>query len=211
MNFFVVGLIGGIGSGKSRVAAAFAARGGRVVSGDALGHEVLRQPEVLARVSARWGAAVLGADGQVDRRRMAARVFADPAELRELEAIVFPHIERRAGEEIARARDDPAAAFVVFDAAVMLEAGWDRLCDRLVFVDAPREVRLRRLAEQRGWDENELERRERAQLPLTLKAARAGHVIDNSGTEEHLARQVDELLRQWGVLTDASRQPGGAV
>src|SRR2546430_1806647 len=95
----VVGLIGGIGSGKSWVSALFAERGARVISGDALGHEALRRPEVKARVVERWGPGVLSGAGDIDRRRLGARVFADPAELRALEALVFPYIGSRLREE----------------------------------------------------------------------------------------------------------------
>src|SRR6266496_904490 len=94
----VIGLIGGIGSGKSRVAAEFARRGARVIAGDQLGHEALRQPDVKARIVERWGPGVLDTSGEVERRKVAAIVFADPAELRALEAIVFPWIERRIAE-----------------------------------------------------------------------------------------------------------------
>jgi dephospho-CoA kinase len=195
----VAGLIGGIGSGKSRVADLFAARGARVVSGDALGHEALRQPAIRSEVVGRWGPAVLDERGEIDRRKLGRLVFAGAAERRALEALVFPWIERRLQEEIATAQADPKVVLVLMDAAIMLEAGWDRWCDWLVFVDAPREQRLRRLAEQRGWSEKEVESRERAQMPLAEKQNRAGFTVDNSSSLEDTARQVDELLRRWGI------------
>jgi dephospho-CoA kinase len=194
----VVGLIGGIGSGKSRVGALFAERGARVISGDALGHEALRQPDIKARVVERWGQDVLTGAGEIDRRRLGARVFADTAELRALEALVFPYIGSRLQEEVAKAQADPEVRLVLVDAAVMLEAGWAAACDRLVYVHAPRAERLRRLA-QRGWGAKEVEARERMQLPLTDKVSRADVALDNSGPAEETARQVDALLRQWGL------------
>ncbi|HZT79526.1 MAG TPA: dephospho-CoA kinase [Gemmataceae bacterium] len=196
----VIGLVGGIGSGKSRVAAAFAARGGKVISGDAAGHEALRQPEIRERVVRRWGQQVLDEKGEIDRRAVARVVFADPAELRALEEIVHPWIGRRLREEIAAAQSDPAVPFVVLDAAVMLEAGWNNVCDKLVYVDAPRAERLRRLAAQRGWTEKEVAARESNQLPRSEKITRADCVVDNSGPPEAAARQVDDLLRRWGLL-----------
>jgi dephospho-CoA kinase len=195
----VVGLIGGIGSGKSQVAAALAARGGgRVVAGDPLGHEALRQPEVRDQVVARWGPGVLDAAGQIDRRTLGARVFADPAQRQALEAITHPWIGRRMREEIEKAQSDPEVAFVVLDAAVMLEAGWESACDVLVYVHAPRATRQRRVAGQRGWSAAEAAARERAQLPLTAKAARAHAALDNSGTLEELGPQLDALLARLG-------------
>jgi dephospho-CoA kinase len=195
----VIGLIGGIGSGKSRVAEEFTRRGARVIAGDKLGHEALRQADVRSRVVEQWGEEVLGSDGEVDRKKLGAIVFADAAELRALEALVFPYIERRIVEEITAARQDPAVALVLLDAAVLLEAGWNRHCDWLVYVDAPPQLRYQRLAEQRGWTAKEVETREKQQLSLTDKRNRADFVIDNSGPPEEMARQVDDLLRQWGL------------
>jgi dephospho-CoA kinase len=198
----VIGLVGGIGSGKSRVAAEFARHGARVVSGDVAGHEALLQPEIRARVAARW-AGVLNDEGEIDRRKLGAVVFGDPAERHALEAIVFPWITGRLREQIAAAQDDPAVRLVLLDAAVMLEAGWNKACDRLVYVHTPRAVRLRRLAQTRGWSPESVAARERAQLPLTDKVSRADFALDNSGTPEELARQVDALvrvLRPWGRL-----------
>jgi dephospho-CoA kinase len=200
----VVGLVGGIGSGKSRVAAAFAERGARVIAADDLAHEALRQPAVKEQVVGRWGPDVLDESGEVRRRQLGAVVFADPEERRALEAMVHPWIRERIRQELARAEADPEVRLVVLDAAIMLEAGWDAVCDRLVYVDAPRDVRLRRLAGQRGWSEKEVEARENAQLPLTAKAARADHVLDNSATPEHLNRQVDDLLRRWGLAREGA-------
>jgi dephospho-CoA kinase len=194
----VVGLVGGIGAGKSRVAEAFARHGARVVSGDALAHEALRQPAVKEQIVRRWGARMLDDKGEVQRRLLGAAVFADAGERRALEAMVHPWIKRRIREEVDAARADPSVRLVVLDAAVMLEAGWHDVCDRLVFVEAPREVRLRRVAERRGWTAEELAAREAAQLPLTAKAAHADHTLDNSASLEDLERRVEDLVRRWG-------------
>lgn len=195
----VIGLVGGMGSGKTHVAAELARYGGCIVSGDALGHEGLRQPEVRERLVARWGQDVLNESGEIDRRKVAAIVFAKPEERKALERILHPWIGQRIREEMARAAGNPACRFVVLDAAVMLEAGWEGVCDRLVFVKAPREVRLRRLAEQRGWSTKDVDARETAQLSLTEKASRAHDVVDNSSSPAQLTPQIEALLRKWGL------------
>jgi dephospho-CoA kinase len=195
-RILVVGLIGGMGSGKSLVAAELARRGARVISGDRLGHEALKQPDIRARVVERWGPAVLDGGGEIDRRKLGAIVFGDVRQRRALEALVFPAIERGIRAAIAAAQSDPDVRLVVLDAAIMVEAGWDAACDRLIFVDAPREVRVRRLIEQRGWSAKEVDARETAQMALTEKRGRADYVLDNSGPPEQLARQVDDLWRQ---------------
>jgi dephospho-CoA kinase len=189
------------------VAAAFATRGARVISGDDLAHEALRQPEVKDRIAARWGAGVFDERGDVRRGKLADVVFADAADLRALEAIVHPWIRERICRDVEAARRDPRVSLIVLDVAIMLEAGWNGVCERLVFVDAPSEVRLRRVAGQRGWNAKDLEARERAQLPLTAKAARADHAVDNSGSLDQLGRQVDELMRRWGLMPDESSPP----
>jgi dephospho-CoA kinase len=196
---FVVGIVGGIGAGKSLVADAFARRGAVVIAGDALGHEALRDPELLRRVVGRFGTTILHDDGSISRRKLGQLVFADPAELRALEALVFPYIEARIREELDKARALPGVGPVpvALDAAVMLEAGWNNACDRLVYVDAPRDQRLARLA-RRGWTPADLDARERAQMPLAEKAARADAVIDNSGPPEAVDRQVEDLMAGWG-------------
>jgi dephospho-CoA kinase len=131
---------------------------------------------------------------------LAAIVFSREAERKALEALVFPWIERRLRLQIAQARADPAVPLVVLDAAIMLEAGWHDECDRLIYIDAPRELRLARLCEKRGWKAKEVEEREKAQWSLNDKRDRANDVLDNSGSLESLARQVDQLLRQWGIV-----------
>jgi dephospho-CoA kinase len=197
---WVVGLVGGMGAGKSLVANLFARRGARILSGDALGHEALRQPALRTRAVERWGRDILNDQGEIDRRRVAAIVFASPAERQALEALSFPWIEKRLREEIVAAQADPAVSLIVVDAAIMLESGWSRLCDQLVYIHAPRAVRLRRLAEQREWTPKEVEARESAQMSLTDKVSRADVAVDNSGSPEQTARQVDDLLRLWGVV-----------
>ncbi|HZV05766.1 MAG TPA: dephospho-CoA kinase [Gemmataceae bacterium] len=201
----VVGLIGGIGSGKSQVAAAFARHGARIIAGDQLGQAALRDPDIRARVASRWGRDIVDEKGEIDRRRLAAIVFADPEERKALEAITHPWIRQRIRTEIKEACSDPRVPFVVLDAAVMLEAGWNVVCDRLVFIEAPRAKRLERVARQRGWSEKEVDSREQAQLPLTEKAIRADHVVDNSASLEHLNRQVNDLLHLWGLAHACSR------
>jgi dephospho-CoA kinase len=186
-----------MGSGKSQVAAEFVRRGGYLISGDQLGHEALCEPDIMARVVEHFGPGVVDEQGNISRRRLGVIVFADPARRRALERLVFPWIEKRLAEEIARAREDPNVRVIIFDAAILLEAGWDDRCDRLVYVHAPRDVRLDRLARQRGWGEKEVAARERAQMPLADKVTRADDVIDNSGAAEEIGPQVDRLLRGW--------------
>jgi dephospho-CoA kinase len=193
----VVGLIGAIGAGKSSVAKCLAARGGFVIDADALGHEALRQPEIIATLVKRWGEDVRKPDGSLDRRAIGRIVFAKPAERSALEALVFPYIGKRTVEEIARGAADPNTRFVVLDAAVLLEAGWNNNVDRIVYVDAPRDARLARLEARSGWTDADLTAREAAQWPADVKKARADAAVVNDATAAGLQEQVDALLREW--------------
>jgi dephospho-CoA kinase len=195
----VIGLIGGIGSGKSLVAAELVKHGGVLISGDRLGHEALRQPEIRSQLVARWRETILDANGEIDRKRLAGIVFASPAERRALEATVHPYIGRRIREEIAKARQRPDVRLIVLDAAIMLEAGWHGVCDYLVFIDSPREIRVERLKQQRGWSVQEVEERENAQMPLAEKRRHADAVIDNAAGPEAVLAQVEHFLQRWGL------------
>ena len=196
----VIGLIGAIGAGKSTVASVMGSLGGFVVDADKIGHEVLDEPAVRDRLVERWGPSILRDDGSVNRRAVGAIVFADPAERKVLESTVFPRIHGREAELFALADADPAAQFIVLDAAVLVEAGRLDVCKKLVFVDAPREDRLKRLAARSGWTDQELTRREAAQLPLAEKRRLADATLDNDGDAAELRDAVTTLLRRWRLV-----------
>jgi dephospho-CoA kinase len=196
----VVGLTGGIGSGKSEVAGMLAGAGLRVIDADSMGHELLADPGVQNRLVDRFGEVVLttrsiDSDGppRIDRTALAAIVFSEDRARRDLEEIVHPLMRRRFLEAVAREATQSDPRPVVLDAAILLEAGWDDLCDVVVFVDSPRAVRMRRVAAQRGWPAEAFEARERAQWPCDLKRRRAGIVITNDGEIDSLRREVDRL------------------
>ncbi len=180
---------GGIGSGKSTVAALLRSRGALVIDADELGHQVLAPDgEAYAAVAARWPEVVDG--GVIDRAALGAVVFADPDQLRQLEALTHPAIAAR----IAAAVGGTTAGVVVVELPVLRDltgGGWPR-----VVVDAPDEVRVAR-AVRRGLDEASVRRRMAVQPSRTEWLAVADHVVDNSGDLDHLAEQVAQL---WGWL-----------
>ncbi len=192
-----IGLIGGVASGKSAVARAFAERGAVILDGDFTGHEVLREPAVISQLVARWGAGILNAPTEVNRSAVARIVFAPgkEAERQFLNQVTHPRIAALFEAKLAALRESNASAAIV-DAALLLEAGWDRLCDEIVFVDVPRELRLAR-ARSRGWDDAELARREATQLPLEEKKRRATICVDNAGSLQSLGGQVNALWNSW--------------
>ena len=201
----VIGLCGGIGAGKSRIAAEFERLGCLVIASDRLNHEVLTEPEVLRQLREWWGPDVVGPDDQADRRRIAKIVFADPEEKARLESLLHPLIARRRRTMICAVENSSAIKAIVLDSPLLFESKLDRECDSIVFVEASRSVRLRRLQANRGWDANELQRRESWQLPLAHKRQRSNFVIDNDSPEDSLGPRVAEILAQ--ILgSDADRK-----
>jgi len=190
----IVGLFGGIASGKSCAAKRLRERGARVLDADRCAHEELLRPEVRSLVAEALGPAALDAEGKVDRRAVSEVVFREPAKLRALEAILHPRVMARLAEEIAAAGTPPGAprAVVALDVPLLAEAGGLDWCDERLFVDAPLEARRAR-ALARGWAPGELERREARQRPLDEKRALATCVIDNGGDEAALASRVDRF------------------
>lgn len=188
-GFLILGLAGGIGSGKSAVAAALGELGFVVSDSDAGARAVLERPEVVEELVQAFGRGVLDASGKPDRRAIADAVFGDEARRRTLEQIVHPrlHEERARLVETARAR---GASGVVVDAPLLFEAGVDAECDAVIFVDTPRAVRLERVVEGRGWTEAELTRREAAQMPLDEKRRRSHQVVENDGDLDALRARV---------------------
>ena len=188
----VVGLIGGIGAGKSLAASCFGGLGGFVLDADAIGHALLERSPCRDRVLDRFGEAVLGpytAEGErrpIDRRALGAIAFADPVALRDLEGILHPAMRKTFDRAINRQARLGRAAAVVLDAAILYEAGWDTLCDVVVYVDAPDAARLARLEAGRGWTAETLAAREKAQGPAEEKRRQADHVLRNDGTPEAL-------------------------
>jgi len=202
----VIGLTGGIGSGKSTFSDLLRARGAAVIDADRLSREAVATGSPgLADVVRAFGAEVLDASGGLDRKRMAARVFADPAARLTLERIVHPRVREAMAAELQRLFAS-GAPLVFYDVPLLYEAGRDREVDAVVVVWAPREAQLARLAARDGMSAAEAEARMSAQLPLDEKARRADFVVVNDGTLEDLAAKADALL------SDLSRNlPKGAA
>ena len=210
----MIGVVGGVGSGKSALARAV---GGRrnlpVLDGDAAGHAALRLLDVRRAIRGRFGEDVFLCDGEVDRSALARRVFGDDpgrtAARADLQAIVHPFIRRRLLHEakLALAAGAPTA---LLDAAVLLETGYRDVCWKVVFVDCPRPERLRRVA-ARGWDEAELDRREASQWPLDRKRAACDAAVDNGGALDEAVEQFEALLTEWGVPAAPTPTPQPAA
>jgi dephospho-CoA kinase len=192
----MVGLTGGIGSGKSAVSRLLAERGAVVVDADLVAREVVAPGTCgLQRVVEEFGAEILLPDGSLDRPGLGRRVFSDPDALQRLNAIVHPLVGERTAELIERARRQ-GAQVVVHDVPLLVENGLAGMYDAVVVVAATPETQLDRLVRLRGMTEQEARQRIAAQAPLEDKLALATHVIHNDGPLEELAAQVDRLWQE---------------
>lgn len=204
----VIGILGGIASGKSTLAGLFRQRGAVVADADRMGHEVLKEKAVKREIHKLFGDEAFQADGEVDRRRLAAKVFGghelSPVWLSELEKITHPRIRVRLEELITECRSRPGEEppALILDAALLVRAGWSAICDELVYIDAPRADRWER-ARQRGWSESEFNAREGAQEKLEAKRELSDFILCNGGDLAELDRQVEHYWHEH-VLSSAS-------
>ena len=197
----LIGLLGGIASGKSFVARALEELGGGRLDADGAGHEVLRDPEVMAAARTRWGDDVFTPSGDLDRSALAQRVFgqsaASQADLAYLEQLTHPRIADRLRDQAEQLVFE-GKTVLILDAPVLLKAKWDRLCTHLLYVDSSLQRRRER-ADARGWQPGELEVREALQEPLGQKRELADLHVDNSGSA---AETKTQLARIWSELGD---------
>ncbi|MBT3278892.1 MAG: dephospho-CoA kinase [Phycisphaerales bacterium] len=192
-SFRVVGLVGGIGAGKSLVAAELESLGLVRIDADRVGHELLTSESVCAAIRERWGDDVFSGD-EVNRAALGAVVFAEETQLRELESILHPLMRDVFAARIAEAKQAGAVG-VVLDAAVLFEAGWNDLCDATIFVAAPREVRLARVLAERDWTEPQFAAREKRQISLDTKTEFCCYTLDNGSSPSRLTPQVVSLFQ----------------
>jgi dephospho-CoA kinase len=194
-----IGLVGGVASGKSQVAHLLVDQSAGLLDADRVGHAVLAEDrEVHDALRRRWGNEVFASDRSVDRAAIARRVFAEgdsaDADRQFLEDLLHPRIRRRL-ESQAREFANAGKRAVVLDAPLLLEAGWDSICNVVLFIDASRDIRLER-ARRRGWSEAQFDKREAAQWPIDKKREAADIVISNDGSEDELRSRVQQFWNQ---------------
>ncbi len=190
----VIGLVGGIGSGKSAIAAMFAAAGCAVIDSDKLVHQILQSAAVKSELQQWLGAAIVDGAGNVDRRAIGKIVFGDPAKLARLNQIIHPREQRERDAQMAQLLTECRYQAIIWDTPLLLEVGLNRECDALIFIQVSHEIRLERVKKSRGWGPQELDQREKMQIPLDKKADIADYCIDNSGDQAASQRQVLEVL-----------------
>ncbi len=208
-RFLLVGLTGGIGTGKSTVSRMFRDLGCLIVDADLLARQVVEPGEpAYDKIVAEFGKQILEADGRIDRKKLGALVFSDPARRKRLEGFTHPEIRQRQAGVLAELVSEGFEGLVVFDAALLVETGGAQNMDRLVVVSANEATQLKRLVLRDGISEAEARRKLGSQMPLALKVRQAHYVVDNSGTREETLRQVRNVYQ--ALLADLALLQAGS-
>ena len=185
----IIGILGGIGSGKSTVAAEFVKLGCKVIDADKIAHELLEKKAVREKIVGLFGLAILDSAGKIDHRKLAEVVFADADKLSSLNKTIHPLVLERAEALIEQYNRQNQVKAIVLDMPLLAEVGWARRCNKLIFIDCKRQLRLDR-AKKTGFDENQFKIRENFQISLDNKAGLADNIVDNNSGLLALAKQV---------------------
>ncbi len=193
----VVGITGGVATGKSLVAGEFARLGARVVDADALARKVL-EPDLPAwrEVVAEFGRHILAPDGTIDRAKLGDIVFADPEKRSRLEQIIHPRVLAEQVRRLAELKIQGAQPLVVLDVPLLIEVGWHKLVDRVALVMADYQCQVKRLQRRNGLSEERAKLRIEAQLPLLEKQKHAHYIIYNNGSVEEALSQAKSVYNQ---------------
>ena len=190
----IIGILGGIASGKSTVAAEFAKLGCKVIDADKIVHELLQKTAVREKIVGLFGQAILNSAGKIDHQKLADVVFADREKLSSLNKIIHPFVLERTEELIKQYSRQSRVKAIVLDMPLLAEVSWADRCDRLIFVDCKRQIRIDRAKQMNGLDENQIKIRENFQISLDNKADIADNVIDNNSDFPALVRQVADIF-----------------
>jgi dephospho-CoA kinase len=190
----IIGILGGICSGKSTVASEFSKFGCAVIDADSMAKQLLDEPEIQAQITELFGSQILDNSGRVDRQKVAGIVFSDESKLSELTKIIHPLVLEKTNTLIDAYRNNTGIKAIVLDMPLLAEIGWERRCDKLIFVDCDSEIRLVR-AKNRGFSgENELKMRENFQISLDKKARMSDYIVHNNSDLSELALQVSRIF-----------------
>ena len=197
----IAGLTGGLACGKSFVAAAFQDLGCHIIEADALGHEVLRpEGEAYAAVIAQFGRSILDDQGSIDRPKLAALVFRDTAALEKLNAIVHPAVQQRAARQFREIGARDPHAIVIYVAAILIESGGYKTCDKLIVVSCTRQQQVERAMHRHDANMADVLARLERQMPVEKKLEFADYVIDTTGTKEDTLRQTKIVFEDLRTL-----------
>ncbi|UCC21409.1 MAG: dephospho-CoA kinase [Planctomycetota bacterium] len=190
----IIGILGGVGSGKSTAAAEFGKLGCAIIDADEIAHKLLDELGVQERVVSSFGQGILDSAGQIDRKKLADIVFANAQNLSALNEIIHPLVLERAEQLIKQFNSQAEVKAIVLDMPLLVEVGWSERCDKLIFVDCGQQLRVERAEKTGVFSKNEHKIRENFQISLDKKVALADNIIDNNSGFSALAEQVAKIF-----------------
>ena len=190
----IIGILGGIGSGKSTVAAEFGKLGCAVINADTIAHKLLENNTVKKKIVGRFGKAILNPSGKINRRKLAGTAFASTGNIKALKRIIHPLVLKQTTELIEKANSRKKVKAIVLDMPLLMEVGWDKRCDRLIFVKCKEQIRAKRAKKMGISGKKGLKIRENFQISLDKKKRIADNTIDNNSGFSALAGQVTDIF-----------------
>ncbi len=202
---WIIGLVGGVASGKTAVAREMEKAGAIRVDADELARDAMKRNEVKEQIRTEFGPEFV-TDGTVNRSMLADVVFEDQSKMKTLNGLIHPYVLDEIQETIQSFRNDDENKFLVLDVPLLVETDLDERCDVVVFLDAPEEVRARRVKEERGWSRNDLKRREEFQADLDLKRKKADYTIKTNQPEEITRQRARSILSELNNPSSSGEQ-----
>jgi len=185
--------MGGIGSGKSTVAAEFVKLGCKVIDADKIAHELLDRKTIKEKIATSFGRDVIDSKGNIDHKRLGKIVFADCDNLTILNEIIHPLVIERVEELLEKYNRQNQVKAIVLDMPLLVEVGWNRRCDKLIFVDCEHKIRAER-AKKKDFDKNQIKNREKFQISLDNKLSIADNTVENNSDFSALVRQIADIF-----------------
>ncbi len=194
----VLGITGGIGSGKSSLARELEKHGATVIDADVFARKALLEPTIRTKLEQAFGSEIIDHQGNINRSLLAQKAFRNQDALQTLNSITHPWIRQAIQTKLEELLTDKTTKAIVLDIPLLLEAGiYEPFLDVVVFVDAPKEIREQRVIKNRSWEKGELERREAQQMPLEEKKQRSDRIIYNNGQTNDFAIQASKLWQHY--------------
>ena len=197
----IIGLTGGIAAGKTTVAGMFKKRGARVIDADKIGHKIIKpRTETWQEIVASFGKGILNKDLSINRRKLGKIVFTNPRFLRRLNKIMHPAMTKMIKKEIAKLVASPSPpAILILDAAVLFEANWSSLVDKIIIVKTSRQNQLKRLRRYKNLSQEEAKEKITSQVALQRKMKRADYLVENNGPLRQIEKKVKEIWSLWKI------------
>ncbi|MGA2915166.1 MAG: dephospho-CoA kinase [Sedimentisphaerales bacterium] len=189
----IIGIMGGIASGKSAVAKELAKLGCAVIDADEIAKELLGNEDVKKLLKNRFGSGIFDENGEIDRKKLSGIVFSSAESVKDVNAVIHPRVLDKTEKLIEQYRRQPTIKAIVLDMPLLAEVGWEKRCDKLIFVQCDEEIRLKRAQKKGVLDENELKKRENFQISLDKKLAMAQYIVENNDLSEMII-QIGKLF-----------------